>query len=311
MSNETKKGHYGSKWLWAILAVAILLTAWAVYAGLRCDYCGGEITGKYVVHNGKNYHPRCYEDHIALRCDLCGKIIEGRHLTDYWGDHYCASHEGNAPQCLYCGRFIGDKHNRGGQTYPDGRTVCNLCLASAINNRAEAELIFDEVKMRLGQLGIIIVNDRIKLHLADRNKLARYMGDEMASANESGFVEHKFTRRADRAVDQSFDIYILDGMPRMHFIATAAHELMHVWQYLNCPLDNDVAMCEGSCNYAAYLVLRQIGGREAGYIVETFRQSDDPIYGEGFRRVSRYTSRTSTGDLLDHLKSSKYFPAGY
>ncbi|MBD3257731.1 hypothetical protein GF377_04805 [candidate division GN15 bacterium] len=279
------------------------------HVALRCDACGKVITGQYTVYGGKNYHDSCYRDQAAFRCDLCGEPVTGDYLTDYWGNRYCAHHEGKAPTCQYCGRFIGSSDSKGGVDYPDGRRVCNVCSASAVTDIEEAELILDEVRMRLGKLGIVVILDEITLHLTDRRHISRHYGSDMAG--HSGFIEYEFESIGDYVSQQDFDIYILDGMPRMQFIATAAHELMHVWQYLNCPLNNDPALSEGSCNYAAVQVLRQIGGPECQYIIESLNRSVDPIYGAGYRRVARFAESKGDWTWLEHLKISKTFPEGY
>ena len=275
----------------------------------RCAFCNKPIEGRYVFYGGKNYHIDCYEKHIALRCDLCGAVIEGNHLTDFWGNHYCESHRGVVPECDYCGRFLGDRHNRGGITYSDGRHICNLCQKSAVGELSEAKAILEEVRRRLGQLGIVVEHKAISLRLTDKRAISRFFSGEMAS--HCGFVKHEYVRIGNLVTDQSFQIHILDGMPRMHYIATAAHELMHVWQYLNGPLGNDPALCEGSCNYASLMVLKQIGGAEADYLIESLRKNSDPVYGEGFRRVERLVRARGADGWLEHLRTSKYFPAGY
>ena len=130
-------------------------------------------------------------------------------------------------------------------------------------------------------MGIVVEHKAISLRLTDKRAISRFFSGEMAS--HCGFVKHEYVRIGNLVTDQSFQIHILDGMPRMHYIATAAHELMHVWQYLNGPLGNDPALCEGSCNYASLMVLKQIGGAEADYLIESLRKNSDPVYGEGSR----------------------------
>ncbi len=275
----------------------------------HCAACGKPLVGEYVVHDGKNYHEACYEQNVASRCALCNGIIEGQHLRDYWGDYYCASHRGKTPECDYCGRFLGDHNNKGGVAYEDGRHVCNLCLKSVINDEPKGRLLLEEVRKRLGEFGVDIPNDRITFQLADRRQIAKQFKRGVAS--KAGYVEHRFERLGNSVVNQEFTIYILRGMPKMHFVSTAAHELMHVWQYLNCPLDNDLALSEGSCNYASLIVLRSVGGKKADYIIESMRKSADPVYGEGFRRVDKLVIKRGQRAWLEHLRHNRDFPPGY
>jgi len=102
----------------------------------RCAYCNEPIASEYIIQDGKNYHKRCYDEHIALHCSVCGEVIEGPFLYDQWGNSYHQSHE-HEPRCRYCGRLV-TASSEGGETYGDGRTVCGLCLKTAVKTPDEA-----------------------------------------------------------------------------------------------------------------------------------------------------------------------------
>lgn len=275
----------------------------------RCEACGEILRGEFVIYRGKNYHGECYRRDIAHHCDLCGEALTGDYVVTFWGDRYCAYHDQQVDKCKYCGRFIGDRANQGGTTYRDGRQVCNLCLASAVTEMDEALAIMEEVRMRLGKLGVVVMLNQINLHLTNQKQISRHYGADMAG--HSGFVEYQFESIGSYVSKQEFDIYILEGMPRMHFIATAAHELMHVWQYQNCPLKNDEALSEGSSNWAAVRVLEQIGGSECEYIIQSTAQSTDPLYGIGYRRAAKLADDLGDWKWLEYLKANRAFPDGY
>ncbi len=278
-------------------------------AAPRCAFCYNPIKGKYIEFKGKSYHPICYENNIALRCDFCGGIIEGEYFTDFWGDRYHAYHEGEVPECDYCGRLLGDRSNRGGVKYPDGRHVCDLCRRTTVDNLTSARRLLEETRERLRTFGIAVDHDEISLTLTSKDEIARHLNS--ARTSQTGFVKHHYSTRHGVVTDQTFDIYILKGMPRMYYISTAAHELMHVWQNLNGPLENDDPLCEGSCNYASRLVLEQVGGAGAEYLLRNLQQNTDPIYGEGYRRVARLVRNRGLDYLLNHLKLNSDFPEGY
>jgi hypothetical protein len=98
-------------------------------------------------------------------------------------------------------------------------------------------------------------------------------------------------------------VYLLNGMPRAQMAATAAHELMHVWQFRNSKLRQDPALSEGSCNFASYLVLRRIGGQDADYVIDGMLTDPDSIYGEGFRRVKAFAEKNGMPAWLRLLKA--------
>jgi hypothetical protein len=275
----------------------------------RCEVCKKAIEGQHVVYEGKKYHDACYKSQVAFRCDYCDEIIVGAYLTTYWGDRYCQRHEGQVAECLYCGRLVGDRHNRGGKTYADGRHICSLCLQSVVNTQYEAERLLKEIQERLDGLGIRIDIDDVPLNLVDRKELGRNYGGDMT--RNSAFCKKEFRKLFGKEVGQQYSIYVLDGMPRMHFIVAVAHELMHVWQYTYAPADNDPQLCEGSCNYAASMVLRQIGGKELQYQIVLMDKDSDSVYGDGYRRVKKLVEAKGVSDWLVHLKTDRGFAEGY
>ena len=258
---------------------------------------------------GKSYHDSCYYNHIAPRCALCGEIIKGAYLEDFWGNKYHPDHEGRSPACEYCGRFISDSLTGGSVQYEDGRLICGLCAQTAVNDSAEAENLFRSAREGLQNLGIIIDQPDIKLHLVGRDELKAIAGEKYS--DPSGFVKYRQTGIGNDILERKFDIYFLYGMPKMHFISVAAHELMHVWQYLNAPENNDPALCEGSCNYASYLILREYPGLESDYLIHTMTTETDPYYGEGYRRVKKLVDDNGLDFWLEYLKSHPTFPDGY
>jgi hypothetical protein len=115
-----------------------------------------------------------------------------------------------------------------------------------------------------------------------------------------GFTDYHEERNLfGRTSKRQIDIYLLYGMPRVEMIGTLAHELTHVWQFLSGRLKNDPALSEGSCNFAAYWVLKQMApGKEADFIIESMLRDDNEIYGEGFRRVKRYVEQNGISRWL-------------
>ncbi len=274
-----------------------------------CAWCGKGIAGRYIEQNGKIYHADCYNENVAPQCRICGRAISGEYLKDYWGNYYCISHRGELDECDYCGRFISKRSTGGGTTYRDGRHVCGYCLQNAVSDKEHGRRILEEVAGHLKRFGIEISFKGITLYMVDKPTLVRIA--KSPNGNHTGFVKYEGEGFLGITTKQKFDIYILEGMPLMDFIQSAAHELMHVWQYSNKILDNDAAWCEGSCNYAAFLVLGLFNDDHAGYLRDNMEKSPDPIYGEGFRRVKRLAEQKGNQGWLRLLKESINFPTGY
>jgi hypothetical protein len=94
-------------------------------------------------------------------------------------------------------------------------------------------------------------------------------------------------------------------------VSTLAHELTHVWQFMAGRLKNDRALSEGSCNYAAYLVLQHYGGKQTEYAISNIIDDKDEIYGDGFRRVKRFAEENGIAAWLELLRKKNHFPGGY
>ena len=274
----------------------------------RCAYCNRPIDGEYIQHDGKAYHKDCYNRHVALRCALCGEIIQGKYIEDFWGNVYCAKHEGEMPQCESCGRFISKQLTNGGFELADGRHVCGICLRTAVVDFDEASHLLNVVRGHLERAGIVIRQELITFHLVDQKELRRVSPSHWPDQLGMAVIEETETNTYK---SRTFDVYVLSGLPRIKFIAVAAHELMHVWQYLEAPRGNDAALCEGSCQYAASLVLQNYAGKEVEYNLTAIANDRSEMYGEGFRRVRRMVEKKGMSGWLDVLRTEKDFPAGF
>lgn len=275
-----------------------------------CAYCRRPITGGYTMFDGLAYHTNCYERNVALRCAHCGDIINGEYLVDHWGNAYHPRHQRDATQCKYCGRFISDHLTWGGETYRDGRHICGLCVETAVSYDSEAAEVMDEVAAFLAEIGIVVDQSQIELHLIDLVQMQSKFGKQ--SHNLRGYVDYREKSTFFGAVTQSkTDVYLLTGMPRLHAVATLAHELTHVWQYKHGQMENDPTFSEGSCNYAAFLVLLNYPGEETEYVVESLLADEDPVYGDGFRRVMSYAESVGTQNWLARLRENDKLPSGY
>jgi hypothetical protein len=267
-----------------------------------CEYCKEPIKGSFTVFRKKNYHTSCFEEHVALRCAVCGGIIEGQYLLDYWGNAYHTRHKGSVIQCDFCQRFIVGPLADGMERLPDGRTLCAKCAPASVTSIKEArDILLDTVK-KLGKRGISVEPASIELHLVGLEELRRIAG--RSSRDTKGFTDCLVEKGPFGMVkNEDVKVYLLNGMPRAQMAATAAHELMHVWQFRNSKLRQDPALSEGSCNFASYLVLRRIGGQDADYVIDGMLTDPDPIYGEGFRRVKTYAEKNGIPAWLRLLKA--------
>jgi hypothetical protein len=277
--------------------------------GPKCAVCGKTIDGKYITFEGKNYHDECYNRSVALRCGVCGDMINGEYLTDFWGNNYHARHQGETPECDYCGRFISSVSD-GGNKFTDGRTVCGICSKSAITTLAEMDTLVTEVRRMLLTKGIDVPFEEADNHLVGRDELLKLI--KRTEPDIQGYAAFKETRVFGLfSADQRAEIYLLHGMPIMKAMAVLAHELMHLWQFRYAKRNADLDVQEGSANYAAWLILQDFSDDEAKYILHNLEKDPNPAYGEGFRRIRKFAQAQNRESFLEYLKKNKKMPAGY
>jgi hypothetical protein len=154
--------------------------------------------------------------------------------------------------------------------------------------------------------GIVIKRKKIPLELVSQNKMQSLSPRHQSEM--AGFTKVRQTKSMlGMMTDTEVKVYILEKMPRMNFVATAAHELMHVWLGLNDRFDTEEILAEGSCNYAAFLVLSHYPG-EADHVIKYMQEDTDPSYGEGYRKVRWYVESAGKTAWLEHLRTENYPP---
>jgi hypothetical protein len=270
----------------------------------RCEYCRQPMS-EWVTISGKDYHESCYNVHLADRCAICGEPITGTYMYDDYGAKVHAEHMQDALQCNYCSRFISANSN-GGEKYSDGRIVCGFCLESVVKDKDEADSLIQVVRQLLALEGIVIKQKKIPLDLVSQQKMQSL--SPRHQSDMAGFTKvHQTKSLMGLITDNDVKVYILDKMPRMNFIATVAHELMHVWLGLNDRFDTELILAEGSCNYAAYLVLNRYPGT-ADHVIKYMQEDADPAYGDGYRKVRAYAESAGKSTWLEYLRTENIPP---
>lgn len=132
----------------------------------------------------------------------------------------------NARYCDFCGNEIfGVEY----ETLSDGRDRCISCGRTAIKTEAEFIRIFEDVKRNLESFFGIKINTGIKVEMVNAGKLHKTLG-------KSFIPTSKFDGRVlGVAINKrgSFTLMLENGSPRMMSMLTIAHELTHIWQYIN------------------------------------------------------------------------------
>jgi hypothetical protein len=219
--------------------------------GLRCS-AGGELIGSnpYIEKDGQIYCEEHYWQRFGKRCAIGGEILKGEYVVNGWEEAFCEEHEAGLPKCFSCGRPICQRLTRGGVEYGDGHAMCNRCRPSAVDDVTAGQGILDEVQSTLARLGMDIGAVASPLRLVDQAELSR-RSDKPYTTNPTGMACHTTLTENGRVVKREVEaILILCGLPREHFAAIAAHELGHMFLFMNEFPDLESLVEEGLCELA-------------------------------------------------------------
>jgi hypothetical protein len=277
--------------------------------GLRCA-AGGELIGqqKYYMEGGKPYCEKHYWELFGKRCVIGGEILKGEYQYNSWGDTYCKQHADQTPMCYSCNRPICSQATGGGVRYGDGRTVCNICRRTAIDGDAAAQSVLDDVRRGLPGCGIIVPGAVITAKVVDQNELARR--ETRSGKPPTGLtLTQKQVMSGGRELSRRIEgVLILHGLPREHFEAVAAHELMHCYLFLDGFPELPRRDEEGLAELAEWLWLKQKTSQLAGQLAKATESGDDAIYGAGFQVARAGYERMGLARLLAQVKKNGRLP---
>ena len=186
----------------------------------------------------------------SIECSICDKKIqEPQYLVDVWGNPFHLSHEKEGTFCECCSRIISRKITNGGYQLSDGRYICLLCDVSIIKNEKELNESFENVRLILKQRGLDLI-DKEEVDIKLISKTA--MMEEYRFNNNNHL---KGLTKISLGKEKTFEILILDNIPKIQFEAILAHELFHIWLYkknINLPKPK----MEGFCNLGSYIIYK-------------------------------------------------------
>lgn len=268
----------------------------------RCEYCKERIDGTYVPVDGKFYHGACYQKQMVVVCVVCNKVLLEEYSENYWGDAWHHAHKADTPACDFCGRFIVGGLAADAVKLPDDRRLCGLCGPTSITTTEAVRALSSGVVESMRGHGIRVGIDGIPLLLLGRDRLQALAPDPEHTL--TGYTTYLFEPDGDPD-ESTFSIMLQNGMPETEMAFTLAHELMHVWMAKHRVTLDDEPWIEGSCHYAAYLVMQDTNTRESAFQMHLMESATDSIYGGGFRRVQRYVDENGVDAWLDALLKNR------
>ena len=201
-------------------------------------------------------------------------LIEKNFVPNKAGVHYCD----------FCGaELIGNEYER----LSDGRERCLSCGRTAIKSAKEFQALYKEVHENMETFYGIRIPVSIHVEMCNAKKLHRKLKKNFVPTG--GYDG----RTLGVAIQQGkeFTILLENGAPRLQSIKTMAHELTHIWQFLNWDpkklhalygKDADLLLYEGMAMWSeiqyTYLI-GEMADAKREEIITSYRKDE---YGIGF-----------------------------
>lgn len=193
-------------------------------------------------------------------------------------------HKYGAHLCDFCGvELLGGEY----ELLKDGRERCNRCSMTAIKKVEDFKALYKTVLRNMEAFYGIKLNVAVKVRTTNAKQIAKHVGMQFVATpgfdgRVLGFAQKDKT---------GYSLYIENGSPKLAATATIAHELTHIWQYLNWNdaelakkygKQNMLEVYEGMAKWAEiqYLMLMNEKSYAKRQEITTRLRNDE--YGRGF-----------------------------
>lgn len=192
--------------------------------------------------------------------------------------------KGTQMYCSYCGSEIsGVEFFR----LPDGRMRCTMCSNTIVKSKSEVEEMCRRVMANMDSFFGAAIDVPVSIEVTDERKLKKKVGVPLDTRDSQSMLilGVAFNKK------QNYSIILENGAPRISLIATFAHELTHIWQYVNwdnndsikkCPESKRLLMYEGMAKWAEIQYLYLVGEKNVAKREEFITRNRKDEYGEGF-----------------------------
>ena len=197
--------------------------------------------------------------------------------------------------CDFCGvELTGTEY----EILSDGRDRCITCSRTAVKTEEEFRAIYQTVVQNLGIFYGAKISASVRVEMVNAQKHHRRLGKRFVPTGKSdGRVLGVAIR--DK---KGYTILVENGAPRMQSTMTIAHELIHIWQYLNWDSKailklygkaQEIEIYEGMAKWGEIQYAYLIGERALGKREELLTRMRDDEYGRGFNKyLARYPLST-------------------
>lgn len=180
----------------------------------------------------------------------------------------------------------------------DGRERCVRCSRTVVATVEEFSDLVSKSRRFFELAFETSLNVTLDLNMVNAKTIARNTGETFAPRPG---VNPRVLGYATSGPD-GYSLFIENGSPALAAATTIAHELTHIWQYLNWNAEemirlyggkNQLVVYEGMATWAQVQFLLSTGEHQYAQRQMAYAASRDDEYGEGFRLfASRYPFRS-------------------
>lgn len=272
----------------------------------KCAYCKKPCTkGAYTFFKKYYCSKKCLNQ--VSRCNSCNtsstkvRIIINQDGTKIMVCEKCA----NQPKCYFCVLPYRT------QKLPDGRYICFNCRKTAVTSPQEVHRRFRLVRNRLQKLYKFDPHHHIELKILTLPQLEKESkniyriqgGGRMALMRYEYEIQEKTDfrgRKSRKLTRQRCRMFVLSHTPSDLLEDALAHELTHDYLRHNAGNLPDLKIEEGFAEAVAAKYNDSIG---KSHLNKRKEINPDPIYGDGYRTMSKMLSERGFAKTMQYIKS--------
>ena len=241
-------------------------------------YGGASVPSQLDLAGTLNYLKQLGFDKNELK-----QARDGKNIADMIGATFVPNQEG-VRYCDFCGaELVGNEYER----LSDGRERCLSCGATALKTAGEFNALYKEVVRNLEIFYGVKNSVAVHVQMVNAKKLHKKLKKSFVpTGNSDGRVLGVAIRTGN-----NYEILLENGAPRLQSAMTMAHEMTHIWQYLNWDRkkvveqygkEHELEIYEGMAKWAEIQYAYLIGEPAAAKREEMITQVRDDEYGRGF-----------------------------
>lgn len=233
----------------------------------------------------------------TVNCLICKERIIGKYFVDSWEQTVHEHHEFQL--CFNCGRIV----LKDGLKLADGRHICIHCQPSLVKTKQDVDWVNEKTRKMLTKIGFNDIPQDVPIEICDSNKLNSLYGGNIINPNQRGLAQ--FTQMTQNGVFKvEHKVYVIDNLTKTVFAGVLAHELLHVWQNQeNIKAPQNIT--EGFCNLGSDLMYKTINNEVSIKLIDSLNKDENPIYGDGFRKIKEFYDKNGLNELIKRMKGYK------